>query len=69
MRDVEHVPAGYSRRVTFNPIRWLERYVEWWDDRGRQNAAGPTPMHIYWMWVSWSVCAVVLITTLAVAAR
>jgi len=50
--------------VTFNPIRWLERYVEWWDDRGRQNAAGPTPMHIYWMWVSWSVCAVVLITTL-----
>ncbi|GAA3620067.1 MULTISPECIES: hypothetical protein [Actinomycetes] len=55
--------------MTFNPIRWLERYVEWWDDRGRQNAAGPTPMHIYWMWVSWSVCAVVLITTLAVAAR
>jgi len=55
--------------MTFNPIRWLERYVEWWDDRGRLTLDGPSPMGMYWMWVIWSVCAVVLVTTSAVAAR
>ena len=54
--------------MTFNPFRWLERYVEWWDDRGRKNADGPTAMHVYWMWITWSVCAVMMVTALAVAA-
>lgn len=54
--------------MTFNPIRWLERYVEWWDVRGRQNADGPTSMHVYWMWVSWGVCAIMMVTVLAIAA-
>ncbi|WNV91504.1 hypothetical protein [Umezawaea sp. Da 62-37] len=53
--------------MTFNPLRWLERYVEWWDDRGRQNAGGPKPMSLYWMWIAWCVCAVMVVMTLAVA--
>jgi hypothetical protein len=55
--------------MTFNPIRWLERYVEWWDERGRERADRPTPMGIYWMWIVWAVCGVMLVFTLAVAAR
>ncbi len=55
--------------MTFNPIRWLERYVEWWDERGRQNPDGPKPMGVYWMWIFWGVGAVVLLFTLGVAAR
>ncbi|WP_188316475.1 hypothetical protein [Solihabitans fulvus] len=55
--------------MTFNPLRWLERYVEWWDERGRQNSDGPSPMHIYWMWISWAICVVMMITVLAVATR
>ncbi|GGP37729.1 hypothetical protein [Saccharothrix coeruleofusca] len=54
--------------MTFNPIRWLERYVEWWDDRGRRNPDGPTPMQVYWMWVIWSACGVMLVSALAIAA-
>lgn len=55
--------------MRFNPMRWLERYVEWWDERGRLTADGPSAMGVYWMWVIWSVCAVMLVTTLAVGAR
>jgi hypothetical protein len=55
--------------MTFNPIRWLERYVEWWDDRSRLTEDRPSPMGVYWMWVIWGVCAVMLVTTLAVAAQ
>jgi hypothetical protein len=62
--SAQHGEVGHEAQ----PIRWLERYVEWWDDRGRQNADGPTPMSVYWMWVVWSVCAVMMVTTLAIAA-
>ncbi|WP_199440669.1 hypothetical protein [Umezawaea beigongshangensis] len=53
--------------MTFNPVKWLERYVEWWDDRSRQHPDGPTPMNVYWMWILWGVCVVMFVTVLAVA--